>query len=44
MPRLAPFPTHNIRYRGVEEFTQRVRVNLEMAHDAIIEARVHSTY
>jgi hypothetical protein len=44
MPRLAPFPTHDIKYRGVKEFTQRARANLEMAHDAIIEARVHSTY
>jgi hypothetical protein len=44
MPRLAPFPTHDIKYRGVEEFAQRARANLEMAHDAIIEARVHSTY
>jgi hypothetical protein len=44
MPRLAPFPTHDIKYRGVEEFAQRARANLKMAHDAIIEARVHSTY
>src|ERR1700692_2109588 len=44
MPRLTPFPTHDIKYRGVEEFAQRARANLEMAHDAIIEARVHSTY
>jgi hypothetical protein len=44
MPRLAPFPTHDIKYRGVEEFAQRARANLEMAHDAIIEACVHSTY
>jgi hypothetical protein len=44
MARLTPFPTHDIKYRGVEEFAQRARVNLEMAHDAIIEARIHSTY
>ena len=44
MPRLTPFPTHNIKYCGVEEFAQQVRVNLEMAHDAIVEARIHSTY
>ena len=44
MPRLAPFLTHNIKYHGVEEFAQRARANLEMAHDAIIEAHMHSTY
>jgi hypothetical protein len=44
MPRLAPFPTHDIKYRGVKEFAQRARANLKMAHDAIIEARIHSTY
>jgi hypothetical protein len=44
MPRLAPFPTHDIKYCGVDEFTQQARANLEMAHDAIIEACVHSTY
>ena len=44
MPRLAPFPTHDIKYHGVEEFAQWARANLEMAHDAIIEARIHRTY
>jgi hypothetical protein len=44
MPRLTPFPTHNIKYHGVEEFAQQARVNLEVAHGAIIEAHVHSTY
>jgi hypothetical protein len=44
MPRLNPFPTHDIKYHGVEEFAQWARANLKMAHDAIIEAHVHSTY
>jgi len=44
MPRLTPFPTHSIKYCGVEEFAQQARANLEMAHDAIIEAHIHSTY
>jgi hypothetical protein len=44
MPRLVSFPTENIKYRGVKEFVQRARANLEIAHDAIIEARVRATY
>jgi hypothetical protein len=44
MPRLVPFPTDDIKYRGVKEFAQRARANLEIAHDAIIEARVTATY
>jgi hypothetical protein len=44
LPRITPFPTEDIKYPGVKEFAQRVRVNLEMAHDAIIEARVSATY
>ena len=44
MPRLVPFPTDGIKYHGVKEFTQRARTNLEIAHDAIIKARVNATY
>lgn len=44
MPRIVPFPTEDIQYPGVREFAQRARANLEMAHDAIIEARVTATY
>jgi hypothetical protein len=44
MPQLVPFPTDDIKYRGVKEFAQRARANLEIAHDAIIEARVNATY
>jgi hypothetical protein len=44
MPRLVPFPTDGIKYRGVKEFAQRARANLEIAHDAIIEARINATY
>jgi hypothetical protein len=44
MPRIVPFPTEDIQYPGVKEFAQRARANLEMAHDAIIEARVTATY
>jgi len=44
MPRLVPFPTDGIKYRGVKEFAQRARTNLEIAHDAIIEARINATY
>ena len=44
MPRMTPFPSDNIKYRGVKEFAQRAHANIEMAHDAIIEARVSVTY
>lgn len=44
LPRFSPFPTNTIQYQGVTEFAQRARATLEMAHDAIIEARVSSTY
>lgn len=44
MPRLVPFPTADIKYPGVREFAQRARANLEIAHDAIIEARVAATF
>ena len=44
MPRLVAFPTEGIKYRGVQEFAQRARANLEIAHDAIIEARINATY
>ena len=44
MPRLIPFPSDDIKFRGVKEFAQRARANLEIAHDAIIEARVVTTY
>ena len=44
MPQLVPFPTDDIKYRGVKEFAQRARANLEIAHDAIIEARVNARY
>ena len=44
MPRIVPFPTEDIQYPGVKEFAQRTRTNLEMVHDAIIEARMTTTY
>jgi hypothetical protein len=44
MPRLVAFPTDGIKYCGVKEFAQRARANLEIAHDAIIEARIRATY
>ena len=44
MPRLVSFPTEDIKYHGVKEFVQRARANLEITHDAIIEARVCATY
>lgn len=44
MPRFIPFPPERLRFRGVAEFAQTARATLEMAHDAIIEARVASTY
>jgi hypothetical protein len=44
MPHLVPFPTDNIKHCGVKEFTQRAWANLEITHDAIIEARVMATY
>ncbi|KZP08306.1 hypothetical protein FIBSPDRAFT_761670, partial [Athelia psychrophila] len=44
MPRFLPFPPERLRFRGVAEFAQTARATLEMAHDAIIEARVSSTY
>ena len=44
LPRLVPFPAEGAKYKGVKEFAQRARSNLEIAHDAIIEARVKSTY
>jgi hypothetical protein len=44
MPRINPFPVEDIKYPGVLAFAQRARANLEMAHDAIIEARVSATY
>src|ERR1700738_2901254 len=44
IPRLVPFPAEEAKYKGVREFAQRVHSNLEMAHDAIIEARVKATY
>ena len=44
MPQLTPFPTNDIKYRGVKEFAQHVRANLAIAHNAIIEARVLSTH
>src|SRR6202011_2358477 len=44
MPRLVPFPAKEAKYKGVREFAQRARSNLEMAHNAIIEARVKATY
>jgi hypothetical protein len=39
-----PFPVEGVKYKGVKEFAQRARSNLEIADDAIIEARVKSTY
>ena len=44
LPRFSPFPTEKIAYRGVTEFAERARTSLEIAHDAIIESRVSSTY
>ena len=44
MPRIVPFPTEDIQYPGVKEFAQRACANLEMAHDAIIKARMTATY
>src|ERR1700683_5519111 len=44
MPRMTPFPSDDIKYRGVKEFAQRARASIERAHDAIIEARVSATY
>jgi hypothetical protein len=44
MPQLVAFPTNGIKYRSVKEFAQRARVNLEIAHDAIIEAHIQATY
>src|ERR1700677_1298572 len=44
MPRIPPFPSDDIKYRGVKEFAQRARANIKMAHDAIIEAHVSATY
>jgi len=44
MPRMTPFPSDDIKYRGVKEFAQRARANIKMAHDAIIEAHVSATY
>src|SRR6202453_2185452 len=31
MPRMTPFPSDNIKYRGVKEFAQRAHANIEMA-------------
>lgn len=36
-PDMAKFP-------GVQSFAERARLNIEQAHDAIIQARVHQTY
>jgi len=44
LPRLTPFPLNDIKYRGVKEFAQRARANLEIAHNAIIEARIIATF
>jgi hypothetical protein len=44
LPRLTPFPLNDIKYRGVKEFAQRARANLEIAHDAIIEACIIATF
>ena len=44
LPKLVPFPSDDIKYRGVKEFAQWACTNLEMAHDAIIEARVTATF
>ena len=44
MPWLTPFPTEDIKYQGVKEFAQRAQANLEIAHDAIIEAHIMATY
>src|ERR1700683_4905182 len=44
MPRVTPFPSDDIKYRGVKKFAQRACTNIEMAHDAIIEAHVSVTY
>jgi hypothetical protein len=38
LPRLVPFPAEGVKYKGVKEFAQRARSNLEIAHDTIIEA------
>ena len=44
MLQLTPFPTDDIKYRGVKEFAQCACANLAIVHDAIIEARVLSTH
>ncbi|RPD70729.1 hypothetical protein L226DRAFT_469763, partial [Lentinus tigrinus ALCF2SS1-7] len=34
----------NSQFAGVQEFAQRARANLEMAHDVLIESRVNQTH
>jgi hypothetical protein len=44
MPHLIPFPSNDIKFRGVKEFAQSARANLEITHNVIIEARVITIY
>ena len=44
MPRTMAGINDNASYIGVREFAQRARHNLEMAHDAIIDSRIHQAF
>src|ERR1700677_2785560 len=44
MPRMTPFRSDDIKYRGLKEIAQRASATFEMEHEAIIEAHVSATY
>ncbi|KAL1937390.1 hypothetical protein VTO73DRAFT_13796 [Trametes versicolor] len=44
MPRMAAWDQGISRFPGVQAFAERARMNLEQAHDAILQSRVNMTY
>ncbi|RPD52181.1 hypothetical protein L227DRAFT_473515, partial [Lentinus tigrinus ALCF2SS1-6] len=44
LPRTMAGIQTNSQFAGVQEFAQRARANLEMAHDVLIESRVNQTH
>ncbi|KAL1940906.1 hypothetical protein VTO73DRAFT_7542 [Trametes versicolor] len=44
MPRMTKFDGDPSQYPGVRAFVERARLNLEQAHDAIIQSRVNMAY
>ncbi len=42
LPRLSELPQGDAQYKGVRDFAERTKLNIDQAHDAIIEACVKS--